>query len=916
MKLRNLAFISVGIILCGCTSDIEENASYPAGKSIMTVRAAIGDDSTRTTVSQTDEGTVKTVFDVEAGDCIGICFADAARYNLPFTADSYDSTGEYAIFKYAGEDTFAPSIGDKVYGYYPYQADNADTDLTAHTFTIERMQTQAKAGDISHIARYYPLAAKPTTVVDDGEGNATADMSFAGMAAMIRFRIVNGTDRELSIGSVIIEKEGLTGVFTADLTSDPSFSNDDFKTTPAAEGTDDWFGIAFTEAVNLSEGESAYAYAVVDAAAMDTFTFRVLTADGLAFESVKELAGSVQLSRSRMDTFRLDINDEGKWIAVSSQPEQDDEGNYLISNANELAWIAEHPTEANSYKLTADIDLTGIEYYPIGYSTNYPGGAEDDFVGTFDGNEHKISNITITPERCTCVGLFGATGSGAVIKNLTVENVKYAGGPTSNEVKWVGGLIGYARPDTTVEDVTISNVDLSVETTNWSYRFGGVIGLMEHGSEEISHYKNISVDNVSLTCGYGIGGFAGTVQQNAVVENCKVSNISIYHKNQSSWKEEYPDYYPETGGYVYASSFYFGDANGSHTVEVIGTDLISGNNSRTDLDQRGLMNKTTWDLQPYVGEFSGATIKLNGEELSRKVTVSSQEELIETLLARGGEVEITQSMDFSSMGDMYLPINYPTVITLDEGVVITEAYNQIRNYSDLTICGTGTIQGDRGLIYNVGGDLTVNGCTLKTTNAQIGSGIYSSGGTILIEDCDIEAAFYALYTENTDITINGGSFKSTSYNKNGNWAYCISIAGQGSKSVINDAVVEGIQGGLAVIDGAEMTINGGTFSTYYPEDGTDNVNYYALYIANGAYVSVYDGKFYSEGPRVCVCSSDNDVSGNEYGKPYLYGGYYEDMGYNKETSTTLSPAEGYRFVELEQPLVEGRNTYYYKIEKE
>ena len=43
------------------------------------------------------------------------------------------------------------------------------------------------------------------------------------------------------------------------------------------------------------------------------------------------------------------------------------------------------------------------------------------FTGIFDGNNHKISNLTITGEGY--LGLFGVLESGAEVKNLSVVDV-------------------------------------------------------------------------------------------------------------------------------------------------------------------------------------------------------------------------------------------------------------------------------------------------------------------------------------------------------------------------------------------------------------------------------------------------------------------------------------------------------------
>lgn len=65
---------------------------------------------------------------------------------------------------------------------------------------------------------------------------------------------------------------------------------------------------------------------------------------------------------------------------------------------------------------------------PIG--TEFGGSDFYRFLGTFDGNGHKILNLTINRPDLTGgpIGLFGSIGNGTVIENVGLENVKVTGG--------------------------------------------------------------------------------------------------------------------------------------------------------------------------------------------------------------------------------------------------------------------------------------------------------------------------------------------------------------------------------------------------------------------------------------------------------------------------------------------------------
>jgi len=84
---------------------------------------------------------------------------------------------------------------------------------------------------------------------------------------------------------------------------------------------------------------------------------------------------------------------------------------YLISTADELNSIGHNPRLMTAcFKLFNDIDLNGVDFNIIA-SQYYP------FHGTFDGNNHTISNFSYTFPETTGVGLFGYVSNGQ-IRNL------------------------------------------------------------------------------------------------------------------------------------------------------------------------------------------------------------------------------------------------------------------------------------------------------------------------------------------------------------------------------------------------------------------------------------------------------------------------------------------------------------------
>lgn len=109
-------------------------------------------------------------------------------------------------------------------------------------------------------------------------------------------------------------------------------------------------------------------------------------------------------------------------------------------------------------KLTADIDLSGKEWTPIGYSLN-------PFKGHFNGDDHTVSNlyihVTSVSQSDSEIGLFGC--SKGEISNLNVTGSVYADGYDN-----VAGICG-------INDGTISECSFSGSVYG-ANRVGGICG--------------------------------------------------------------------------------------------------------------------------------------------------------------------------------------------------------------------------------------------------------------------------------------------------------------------------------------------------------------------------------------------------------------------------------------------------------
>ena len=144
-------------------------------------------------------------------------------------------------------------------------------------------------------------------------------------------------------------------------------------------------------------------------------------------------------------------------------------GSYTVTSADGLMNIAKLVNGGKSdinITLTADIDLTGKNWTPMGTSFS------NKYTGTFDGGGHTIKGLTVTTND-QFVGLFGYLDKAGTVKNVVMEGIQI----TSNHVLMsgnTGGVVGYSWG--TIENCSVSG---SVSGTNC---VGGVVGSQKAGS--------------------------------------------------------------------------------------------------------------------------------------------------------------------------------------------------------------------------------------------------------------------------------------------------------------------------------------------------------------------------------------------------------------------------------------------------
>jgi hypothetical protein len=114
---------------------------------------------------------------------------------------------------------------------------------------------------------------------------------------------------------------------------------------------------------------------------------------------------------------------------------------YIISTVADLTQLATYVNNENTtynnkhYPLANDIDISGMDWTPIGYDSYKP------FKGVFDGNNKKISGLTMN-SALTHVGLFGNISS-ATVKDLGVTEINITLTGSGQYYFFAGGVAAF-----------------------------------------------------------------------------------------------------------------------------------------------------------------------------------------------------------------------------------------------------------------------------------------------------------------------------------------------------------------------------------------------------------------------------------------------------------------------------------------
>ena len=308
-----------------------------------------------------------------------------------------------------------------------------------------------------------------------------------------------------------------------------------------------------------------------------------------------------------------------------NEPKQDAEGNYLITKASELAWVAQQTNAGTTFAgktvlLTDDIDLNNQTWTPIGTAAN-------SFKGTFDGQNHTISSLYVhSAEQNANLGLFGRIESG-LIKNFTISGAKVISEVTAGDgaragvavgdlhvsdaenikvvnakvqgAHYLGGIIGSGY--CSITNCSAENVELvatALLQSNGEYDYGdkvgGILGLWGESNAPGYVISGSSVKNVKITGYRDLGGIVGVAQEYDNVKNCSIDGVTITVDMTHNYKN-----------YAASSSF---NANNYIGSKRNWTGTETGNSGNVTVNYAGTAT-TQAELEALVG-VANATVTL------------------------------------------------------------------------------------------------------------------------------------------------------------------------------------------------------------------------------------------------------------------------------------------------------------------
>lgn len=172
---------------------------------------------------------------------------------------------------------------------------------------------------------------------------------------------------------------------------------------------------------------------------------------------------------------------------------------YLIATAGDLQQIASDP--AACYKLTADIDAAGFDFYAVSSA----------FTGTLDGDGHSVDGLNVGSG-----SMFSSLGQGAEIKNITFNDPVCGTGSPAFLVK---NAMGAKLTGVTLRRLSMTDLDEDAY---------GDFGALVYRASNSTEITLCSVLNATLDLpGYSVGGIVCQLYTSSSISACAFTGTIV-----------------------------------------------------------------------------------------------------------------------------------------------------------------------------------------------------------------------------------------------------------------------------------------------------------------------------------------------------------------------------------------------------
>lgn len=221
-----------------------------------------------------------------------------------------------------------------------------------------------------------------------------------------------------------------------------------------------------------------------------------------------------------------DWNETQVSATVAGKDYEVKDGTYYIYSAKGLEEWRMKAAESGTTNAKLMNDITLTENWGRVGKTNAGDTKNNDYTGTFDGNNHQINGLNIVTTD-GYIGFIASLGASGKVQNLSIK-VESISSTSNGQV--MGGIVGNVAAGASIENCTVvleaGNSIISndgVEKNISGFYAGGIAGKC------LGTIKNCTVlasGDASIQAKNSVGGISGYLEE-GIMENCQVSGVSL-----------------------------------------------------------------------------------------------------------------------------------------------------------------------------------------------------------------------------------------------------------------------------------------------------------------------------------------------------------------------------------------------------